>query len=196
MYEYQLSDILLTIEIKLTGVKSTGGFVAQMYDTEGMSYIAMVNSTATLRDVKSISSSISGGDLTSDSLEYEWEDSAYTWDTARDLKAKEPFFASGFFYDQDADVKGSLMAALDKQKELLGDHGNDKGTVRKAHMFGIDNMMPLMSAMNYDTLMGIYVQLFKDKSEDGVMKSNIFTELLGKRIILAYIFWLFIYRFI
>jgi len=117
--------------------------------------------------------------MTADSLEYEWEDSAYTWDTARDLKAKEPFFASGFFYDQGADVKGSLMAALNKQKELLGDHGNDKGTVRKAHMFGIDNMMPLMSAMNYDTLMGIYVQLFKDKSEDGVMKSNIFTELLG-----------------
>lgn len=150
-----------------------------MFDTEGVSYIAMVNSTATLSDIKSISSGISGGDLTVDSLEYEWEDSEYKWDQARDLKAKEPFFASGFFYDDNSDVRGTLMAALSKQKELLEDHDNDKGTVRKAHMFGIDNMMPLMSAMNYDTLMNIYVELFKDKSEDGVMKSNIYTELLG-----------------
>jgi len=164
---------------KVNSVKINGAFVAQMYDTEGVSYMTVVNGTATLADVKSMGGSIAGGDLTANSLEYEFEDSDYKWNVDRDLKAKEPFFASGFFFDADANVKDALLGGLSKQKDLLHDSGNDGSTVKNAHKFGIDNLMPLMNAMDYDTLMGIYVELFKDKSEDGVMKANIFTELLG-----------------
>jgi len=165
--------------IKVNNVRINGAFVAQMFDTEGVSYMAVVNGTATLTDVKSMSGAISGGDLRADSLEYEFEDAGYKWDAERDLKAKEPFFASGFFFDDNANVKDALLVALSKQKELLHDADNDQSTIRKAHKFGIDNLMPLMNGMDYDTLKGIYIQLFKDKSEDGVMMSNIFTELLG-----------------
>ena len=93
----------------------------------------------------------------------------------------EPFIfkSSGFFFDESTDLKSNLLDMLSKQPDLLKDSGNDAGTVKKAHKFGIDNLMPLMSAMNYNDLMSTYDHLFKDKSEEGVIKSNIFTELLG-----------------
>ena len=71
----------------------SGTMVAQMFDTEGVSYLTYVNGTAELRKVQAISGNIYGGSSKHNSLEYEFEDSGYRWNQIRDLKAREPFLA-------------------------------------------------------------------------------------------------------
>ena len=121
-----------------------------MFDTEGVSYIAMVNSTATLSDIKSISSGISGGDLTVDSLEYEWEDSEYKWNTNRNLKAREPFLSSGNYYEDNfGTLKAVVKKVLDNAYSNLHKLSIDDAFIQKAHKLGIEAAYPALFAMDY-----------------------------------------------
>ena len=159
---------------------SNGAFVSQMFETEGVSYIAVVNSTSILKDVTADPGGLSGGGDVTTSLTYEWADTDYQWNTGRDLKAQEPFFASGTHFDEDQGViKAALMERLSKQKELLHDHDNGPESVQKAHQYGVNQLYVPMWAMSYDTLMDVFNELTADKSEDGILKANVFTEVLS-----------------
>jgi len=166
---------------KITSLRTSGAFVAQMYETEGVSYIAMVNSTATLIDDKVSPGGLTGGSNTINSLAYTFADTAYQYNVDRDLKAVEPFLATGCLYEDasQAALKDFLLTLISKQEDLLNAHGNEPETIQEAHTFGIDKISPVMAHMEYATLMQIFDELIGDKSTSGVMKSNIFTELLG-----------------
>jgi len=178
---YTIDDDTTPGAYRITRVISTGAFVAQMFETEGVSYIAMVNTTATLIGERNNPGGLGGGSKTIKSMAYEFSDSEFDYNVDRDLKAREPFFADGHIFENASPslLKETLLTMLSKQKELLSDHDNSQETVKKAHQFGIDKVSPIMGALDYDSLRKVFDQLIGDKSEEGVMKSNIFTELLG-----------------
>ena len=131
---------------------TTSSLVAQMYETEGMSHFAYVNVTSILTNQKSSSGDIrfiSGHTL--NSLEYEFADSDYKWDQSRDLKAREPFFSSGDFYENDQNtLKGAVKKILNAIHENLHSKDIDDATIQKAHKMGLDSAMMPMFAMNYE----------------------------------------------
>ena len=161
-------------------MQTSGGVVAQFFETEGVSHITWVNITSILVDQKSSSGDISGGSETLNSLEYEFEDAAYQWNVDRDLKAREPFFSSGeYFADDQGETKAALKKGIEIQKQILHTLDNSAESIQRAHQYGVNNLYPAIYALNYDTLKSLADELLADKSEDGVMKSNLFLELLG-----------------
>nr|ALO75638.1 melanin-engaging protein [Tigriopus kingsejongensis] len=165
---------------QVNAIVSTGSFIAQFFEEEGAAQYVYTNSTSKLVDVKDSAGDISVSGETITDLAYEFADKEYKWNVDRDLKAKEPFFSTGAYFDEPA---GSLQEALKKgiefQKTLLESHHNDKEHIEKAHRYGINSVLPIMYAMDYDTLKGVAEDLQGDKSDTGVMKSNLFGELLG-----------------
>lgn len=159
---------------------TNGGVVAQFFETEGVSHFTWVNITSILVDKKSSSGDISASGETFDNLEYEFEDAEYKWNVDRDLKAREPFFSSGeYFSDDQGETKAALKRGLEAQKQILHTLENSPEAVQKAHQYGINTLYPALYALNYDSLMSLADELLADKSEDGVMKANLFLELLG-----------------
>ena len=71
---------------------------------------------------------------TFDNLEYEWADDEYKWDKDRNLKAREPYFSSVNFKEQDqATTKATfekLFEAVFKNFEV---HDKQDETVQKQH---------------------------------------------------------------
>ena len=162
------------------GMQTNGGVVAQFFETEGVSHFSWVNITSTLVDQKSSSGDISGSGENIDNLGYEFEDSSYKWNADRDLKAREPFFSSGeYFSDDQGETKAALKRGLEAQKQILHTLDNTPEAIQKAHQYGINTLFPAIYALNYDSLKGLAEELLADKSEDGVMKSNLYLELLG-----------------
>jgi hypothetical protein len=161
-------------------MQTNGGVMAQFFETEGVSHFTWVNITSTLVDQKSSGGDISASGETFSNLDYEFEDSAYKWNVDRDLKAREPFFSSGeYFSDDQAETKAALKRGIEAQKEILHNLENTPESVQKAHQYGINTLYPAVYALNYDSLKGLAEELLGDKSEDGVMKSNLFLEILA-----------------
>jgi hypothetical protein len=159
---------------------TNGGVIAQFFESEGVSHFSWVNITSVLVDQKSSSGDISASGESFDSLEYEFEDASYKWNENRDLKAREPFFSSGeYFSDDQAETLAALKRGLDAQKQILHTLENTPEAIQKAHQYGIQTLYPAVYALNYDSLKNLADELLADKSEDGVMKANLFLEILG-----------------
>jgi len=161
-------------------MQTNGGVVAQLFETEGVSHFSWVNITSVLVDQKSSGGDISGGSVSTDSLAFSFEDSDYKWNVDRDLKAREPFFSSGeYFSDNQAETKEALRKGLKLQKQILHNLDHSAEAVQKSHQYGINTLHPLLFALDYNSLKSLAEEFLADKSEDGVMTSNIFLELLG-----------------
>jgi len=165
---------------RIVAIAQQGTFVAQFFEEEGAAHIVHTNQTSVLLEKKSSSNGISvSGDVITD-LDFEWADADYTWNQNRNLKAKEPFFATGsFFEDSDDAVKQVILRGIEGQKTIIQQLSTDEQKVQNAHKYGINAIFPAMMALDYNSLKSIADQLFADKSEAGVTKSNIFGELLG-----------------
>jgi hypothetical protein len=161
-------------------MQTTGGVVAQFFETEGVSHITWVNITSILVDQKSSSGDISASGETFNDLAYEFEDAAYKWNVDRDLKAREPFYSSGEYFSNDQEeTKAALKKGLEAQKQILHTLDNSPESIQKAHQHGINTLYPAIYALNYDSLKSLAEELLADKSEDGIMKSNLYLEILG-----------------
>lgn len=164
---------------KFTKIQTRGAFVSQLYDTEGFSHIAHANITAVLTSESSDPGDISGWSETTNTLQYEFADNDYKWNQDRNLKDADPFFSSGFYLEDQDLTKKAVLKWIGMQKEVLHDHELNPEGIKKAHDYGINNLLRLMVVLNYDSLKSIFDQLMSDSSTEGKMKSNMFTELLG-----------------
>lgn len=163
----------------IKAISSSGTVMSQMFETEGVSNFAFTNSTSILTNVKSSGGDISGSGISTSDLLYKWTDE-HKWDQQRNLKDKEPFFYSGQYFSEDS---GAISAAVKRgvavQLQIIKDLGKNKESLEKSHRYGINTVLPAMYALDYDSLMSIADELYADKSEDGVFKSNVFNELLA-----------------
>ncbi|TRY76606.1 hypothetical protein TCAL_03493 [Tigriopus californicus] len=165
---------------QINAIMTTGAFIAQFYEEEGSAQFVYSNTTSKLVEVKGSSGDISVSGETITDLAYEFSDKEYKWNVERDLKAKEPFFSSGSYFDEEsAGLQEALKKGITFQKTLLESHSTEKEHIEKAHRYGINSILPIMYSMDYDTLRGVADELFADKSDTGVMKANLFAELLG-----------------
>ena len=132
-------------------------------------------------NVKSSSGDISASGKTITDLTYEWADAEYKWDQDRDLKAREPFFASGqYFSVSDVEVaKQTIIKGISFQKSLLEDLNTDQESIDKAHRFGINSILPAFYTLDYATLRSLADTFFADKSDSGIFKANLFGEILA-----------------
>lgn len=165
---------------RLQKIVSTSSFIHQEFSEEGAAQFIFTNQTSTLRENKASSGDIRpSGDSTSD-IAFEWADQDFAWNKDRDLKDKEPFFATGSYFDDTQEVaKQIVLQGIPAQKRIIEELSKDREVLRKAHKFGINSILPAFYALNYDSLKSIADQLFADKSDTGVAKSNVFGELLG-----------------
>ena len=165
---------------QINAMVSTSNFVAQYFDEEGSAQIVASNVTSVLQGVRPSPGDINPSGETITDLTYEFSDSSYSWDEDRDLKAREPFFGGGQYFDDDVNsVKAGIKRGIAFQKTILDTLDKDADMIKKAHKYGINSVLPAMFTLNYDDLMSIANDLFADKSEEGVMKANIYAELLG-----------------
>jgi len=168
-------------EIKMLHL--SGSLVSHMYEKEGMSYWANVNATLEFVNKKSSSNDIKVEMNTADKFEtlrYEWADQEYKWDLDRDLKAREPYLASGDFKDYDQNsLKQQFMKGLERVIENYKVHDASASTVHHQHMNGVNSLYWYLYYMDYKTLKSIGEEYFKDRTPTGVTKSNMFNEYLG-----------------
>jgi len=165
---------------KVNAMVSTSVFVAQYFEEEGSAQYIFTNSTSILKNVRSSPGDISASGDTITNLNYEFADGGYKWNEDRDLKAKEPFFGSGvYFTDDNTFIMNVIKKGLANQKTILEDLDKEENSIKNAHKSGINSLLPAFMALDYDSLMSLADELFADKSDSGVMKSNIFGELLG-----------------
>ena len=131
-------------------MSASNSFVAQLYETAGMSHFVHSNFTSVLVRQSSSFNDISvSGDTITD-LSYEFEDSEYKWNVNRNLKAREPLLSSGNHYEDDARVlkvvvKKVLNNAYNNQEKLE----IDDETIQKAHQMGLEAAYPAFYAMDY-----------------------------------------------
>lgn len=167
--------------IVITSMMTTGSLMAQMFETAGVSHFAYANVTSVLVNKRASPGDISASGYNTDSLAYEFADNEFKWNKNRELKAREPFFSSGEFFEADQNtLKAGLLKGLNTQAELLKSQAStDPQLIQKAHQEGINSLYPILYAMDYDSLRSAAEQLFKDKSDEGVTKANMLGELLG-----------------
>ncbi len=117
---------------------TSGTFIAQFFEEEGAAQAVYTNQTSIVVERKSSASdiSVSGGDTITD-LSYEWADTDYKWDQDRDLKAKEPFFATGEYFDDDpAKLKRVVIEGIAAQKTILENLDKEDKNIQNAHRYG------------------------------------------------------------
>ncbi len=185
-YPSSLATTVFNVEragdkFRFKSIVTSGTFIAQFYEEAGAAQAVYTNQTSVVVDRKSSSGdiSVSGGTSITD-LSYEWADNDYKWDKDRDLKAKEPFFATGEYYDDDqSKLKRVVVEGIIAQKTIIEKLDKTDKTIQGAHRAGINSILPAFMALDYSTLKSIADDLYADKSEAGVSKSNVFGELLG-----------------
>ena len=110
-------------------------------------------------------------------VNFKWSDSEYKWDQNRDLKAKEPFFSSNlYFEEEESKVRSQVMDGIEFQLKINEKDSKLDPNTRK---YGINDMMPAFYALDYDGLKSIADEVFNDKAEDSVAKANIYANMLG-----------------
>merc|ERR1719322_1100019 len=158
-----------------------GTWVARFYGNEGSTQIIHTNSTSVLVNVKG-GGGLSASGKTITDLRYEWDADDFAWDKDRDLKAKEPFFSSGFNFGEEESmgaIKQKLKGAIDSQRDFLKNLDTDAQSIKMAHKRGIQNMFPALYALDYANLKSLAEELLDDKSDSGVTKAKIFVEMLA-----------------
>ena len=76
-----------------------------------------------------------------ETLRYEWADQEYKWNIDRDLKAREPYLASGDFKDYDQNsLKQQFMKGLERVIENYKVHDASASTVHHQHMNGVNSL--------------------------------------------------------
>ncbi len=161
---------------------TTGTFLAQFYGVAGYAQAIYTNQTSTVIERKRITSTI---DVPNEAfiindLAYEWDDKEYKWNVKRDLKAREPFFASGFHYEADQEkIRRALLEGLQAQKVIMEELDESDKATQFAHQAGINSIMSLASGLDYSSLKSMAEHLFEDKSGSGVAISDMFADLLG-----------------
>jgi len=164
----------------IKGMATSSSLIAQMYETAGMSHFAHANMTSVLVAQRASPGDISVSGETITDLSYEFEDSEYKWNTQRNLKAREPFLASGNYYEDDFNqLKAAVKAVMENAYGNLHKLKIDDAFIQKAHKLGIEAAYPALYAMDYNTLKAMADEFFADKSEKGVWMSNMFNEYLG-----------------
>ncbi len=114
---------------------TSGTFIAQFYDEEGSAQAIYTNQTSIVVERKSSPGdiSVSGGESITD-LSYEWADQDYKWDQDRDLKAQEPFFATGqYFEDDPAKLKRVVIEGIAAQKTIIENLDKSEKSIKQAH---------------------------------------------------------------
>ena len=112
-----------------------GTWVARFYGNEGSTQVIHTNSTSILVNVKG-GGGLSASGKTITDLRYEWDADDFAWDKERDLKAKEPFFSSGFTFGEEESmgaIKQKLKAAIDGQRDFLKNLDTDAQSIKMAH---------------------------------------------------------------
>jgi len=160
----------------------SGSVAAQYFESKGASNFIHVNKTLTLADIRDSDGSIRpSGTITLEDLSYEMSDDDYKWNKDRDLKAKEPFFSSGEYFKEDqVTLQGGIVKILDMIWENFDIHDVSQPNMDKMHKFGAGSAMPILYAMNYNSLMDVFKQLKGDTSEAGVAKQNMFREFVAE----------------
>jgi len=160
----------------------SGTVAAQYFESKGVSNFIHVNKTLTLADIRNSDGSINpSGTVTLEDLSYEMSDDDYKWNKDRDLKEKEPFFSSGEYFKEDqVTLQGGIVKILDMIWESFDIHDANQANMDKMHKFGAGSAMPILYAMNYDSLMDVFKQLKGDTSEAGVAKQNMFREFVAE----------------
>ncbi len=136
-----------------------------------------------LVNVKSSSGDISASGSTITDLRYKFDDEKYAWNKNRNLKEVEAFFSSGMYFNAPGTDMNSIVSKLKERintnKDMLEDMGTDSNSIMNAHRKGIQTIFPALYALDYDHLKSLAEEMMADKSDTGVLKAKIFTELLG-----------------
>lgn len=184
-YPSSIANTVFVTEKKGSGYQvnaiiSTGSHISQFYEEEGSAQYVFTNSTSKLVNIVTSNGDINPSGKTVNDVAYEFSDGGFKWDVDRDLKAREPFFSSGQYFEDDL---GTVVDAVKKgiayQKTIFESSATDKEFVAKAHKFGINSILPAMYTLDYASLKGIADEFFADKSDTGVMKANLYGELLA-----------------
>ena len=69
-----------------------------------------------------------------------------------------------------------MVAILDNLVKTMDLHGHDQDTISKLHKFGAGSAMPVLYALDFNSISSVFDQLKADTSETGVMKQNLFRE--------------------
>ncbi len=165
---------------QIDAIVATSSFVAQYFTEEGATHTVFTNITSVVVDRKQSSGDISvSGDTVTD-IKFEWADANYKWDVDRNLKDKEPLFATGeYFDDSQGSLKDALKRAINAQKDIIHNLDKDDASLEKAHRYGINSIFPAFYALDYDSLKSLADEIFADTSDTGITRANVFGELLG-----------------
>eukprot|EP00090_Calanus_glacialis_P016360 TRINITY_DN2561_c0_g1_i1.p1 TRINITY_DN2561_c0_g1~~TRINITY_DN2561_c0_g1_i1.p1 ORF type:complete len:1526 (-),score=363.79 TRINITY_DN2561_c0_g1_i1:68-4645(-) len=184
---YSSANTLFVVEKKgdrfqVNKMVLSGTVAAQYFESTGASSFIHVNRSLTLVDIRNSDGSIQpSGTVTLDDLSYEMSDGDYKWNKDRNLKEKEPFFSSGEYFKEDqVTLQGAIVKILDMIWESFTLHDVNQPNMDKLHKFGAGSAMPILYAMNYDSLMDVFTQLKGDTSEAGVAKQNMFREFVAE----------------
>jgi hypothetical protein len=161
-----------------------GNVIIQPFSEEGASYISVSNSTLILKEMKSSDDSISvSSPVTLDNLEFQFEDGDRSWQTPVDLKAREHLFRMGYYIDEDQEtLKQAFLYGLENFVKDLATYKIQYHTadeIEKLHQEGIQRLFPAFYTLDYESLKSLKNNYFKDKTEQGISKSNIFIEMLS-----------------
>jgi len=168
---------------KIEKLFSSGNVIVQPFTEEGVSHIAISNTTLILKEVKASTDDISVESTeTLDNLEFEFED-VHTWDADVDLKKREHVFRTGFSIDEDqSSFKHSLEQAIENFVTQMQKHKlqyTTQDTIDKMHKEGIQKVFSFLYPLDYDTLKSVKEKYFSDATtETGVYRKNVFTEIL------------------
>ena len=166
----------------IESMETSQALISQLYQTEGMTQHVRVLVSSKLVAQRSSSGDISASGETIDNLYYEFADSEYKWNQDRDLKAREPFFSMGSYFEDDQQtLKAALMKTMNVIYSGLHSHNNptDHDEVQKKHKNNIESAYMILFAMDYSTLKSVHDDLFLDKSDKGIWMANMFNEYLG-----------------
>ena len=73
-------------------------------------------------------------------------------------------------------MQAALVGILDNLIDAMELHDHDQETISKLHKFGAGSAMPVLYALDFNSLSSVFDQLKADTSERGVMKQNLFRE--------------------
>ena len=73
-------------------------------------------------------------------------------------------------------MQAALVGILDNLIDAMELHDHDQETISKLHKFGAGSAMPVLYALDFNSLSSVVDQLKADTSERGVMKQNLFRE--------------------
>ena len=164
--------------VKEMGVEAAIG--EQMFESAGAAQFVVNRRKLELVDVKRSGGGLGvpGGSVTHTDLTFEFDDAKYGWNTDRNLKDREDMFSIGnTAYDAPSVYGATVTARLDQLVSNFDISDHSAESVAKLHQAGAHSILPLMYAMDYDSL-NTLLGAFDVSSAAGKIKRNIYKELL------------------